>query len=134
MLIPKLSVKHSTFVPLMDKVDYQSTLSFALTERSSTKIISFATGGSISIVLKLKNFGLSMKTLLQKEKLIAQKVQHQHHKLLMQLVTMVQLLHMLVQRVKQTTKGKSELEGLAVGMVDGFAAESRQFYRRVNIK
>jgi hypothetical protein len=135
MLILRLIVKHSTFVQLMDKEDYPSTHSFALMELSSTKIISFATGGSISIVLKLKNFGLSMMTLLQKEKPIAQMVvKHPHHKLLMHLPMTVLLIRMLGQRVKQTMMGKLELDGLVVGKADGFVAKPRGFHRRVNIQ
>ena len=124
MLILKPIVKHSTFVHLMDKVDYRSTLSFALMGLFSTRTISFATGGSTSIVLRLKNSILSTTTLPQKEKLTVPMVQHQPHKLHMQL-TKVQVHHMLDLRVRQTMKEKFELGDLAGGKADGFAAEHK---------
>ena len=56
MPILKLNAKFSTFVPLMDKVDSPSTLSFAPTAPSSTKTTSFVIGGSTLTVLRPKVF------------------------------------------------------------------------------
>ena len=63
MLIPKLTAKYSTSVPLMDKEVLQNILSSAPTELFSTKTTLSVIGGSTLIALKLKIFILSMKIL-----------------------------------------------------------------------
>ena len=56
MLTPKLNVKYSIFVLLMDKEALPSIHFFAPMELFSTRTTSFVIGGSILIVLKPKIF------------------------------------------------------------------------------
>lgn len=63
MLIPKLTAKYSTSVPLMDKEVLPNILSSAPTELFSTKTTLSVIGGSTLIALKLKIFILLMKIL-----------------------------------------------------------------------
>ena len=89
MLIPKLTAKYSTSVPLMDKEVLPNILSSAPTELFSTKTTLSVIGGSTLIALKLKIFILSMKILPLNVKLTLKLV------LLMNQYLDMELLHLL---------------------------------------
>merc|ERR1719483_644589 len=110
----RLNVMHSTFAQLMGLEVWQSTASSVLMEHSSTRITSYATGGSTLIAQLLKISTLSMMKLLLNVKLLREP-------LLMLLALMKHLQNMqLVMRVLDHLRKKvAEAEGLEVQGITG---------------